>query len=194
MSFCHDVLRDARVFRLLPKIDAELAAEAREGRCRKCGNRLHKATFPRKARGVPAGVEHEYETRHSFSCAGRSCRKRVTPASVRYFGRRFYVAAAFVVLSAMQHGVTPKRIEELRELTGCKTISARTLYRWREWWREMFVATPFWKSARARFSPPVDADALPASIIKRFRGDGRDRLVALLRFLSPLSTRTAMGA
>jgi hypothetical protein len=194
VSFCHDVLRDARLFRLLPRIDAEFAAEARKARCRECGNRFHKATFPRKARGVPAELQPQYNRRHSFSCATRNCRKRLTPASVRYFGRRFYVAAAFVVLSAMQHGVTPKRIEELRELTGCKTISARTLYRWREWWREMFVATPFWKSARARFSPPVDAGALPASIIKRFRGDDRDRLVALLRFLSPLSTRTAMGA
>ena len=194
MSFCHDVLRDARLFRLLPKIDAELATEARKARCRECGNRFHKATFPRKARGVPAELQEDYSTRYSFSCATRDCRKRLTPASVRYFGRRFYVAAAFVVLSAMRDGITGPRVEKLRELTGCETISARTLYRWRDWWRDDFVETAFWKSARARFSPPVDAEALPASILKRFRGDDRDRLVAVLRFLVPLSTRTAMGA
>ena len=192
---CHELLRDARLFRLLPKLDADLAAEKqRTARCRKCGNRLNNSPYPRKPRGVPPELREEYSSRHSLTCGRRRCRKRVTPGSVRFLGRRFYVAAAFVVLCAMQYGITDKRVAELRVLVGSDTLSARTLYRWREWWHETFVATPFWRSARARFSPPVDRDALPGSLLERFRGDDRERLVAALEFLVPLSTRTAMSA
>jgi hypothetical protein len=191
---CHELLRDARFLRLLPRIDRDLADEKQKERCprARCGGRLDKARFPRKARGVPEELRAEYSTRESLCCD--DCRKRVMPGSVRFLGRRFYVAAAFVVLCAMQYGITDKRVAELRELVGSETLSARTLYRWREWWREMFVATSFWKAARGRFSPPVHADTLPASLLSRFRGDDRDRLIALLRFLVPLSTRTAMPA
>ena len=35
--------------------------------------------------------------------------------------------------------------------------------------------------------PPVDGSALPASLIDRFGGDAKERLVALLRFLGPVT-------
>ena len=60
--------------------------------------------------------------------------------------------------------------------------------RWREWWREVFPGTLFWKTARARFSPPVDGSRLD-SLGKRFR-EGLDGLVDLLRFLSPMACAT----
>jgi hypothetical protein len=44
---------------------------------------------------------------------------------------------------------------------------------------------------RGRFVPPVDLGALPASLLERFNTgseDLREKLIATLRFLAPLTT------
>jgi hypothetical protein len=73
----------------------------------------------------------------------------------------------------------------LQELVG---VSARTVLRWRQWWREVFTQSAFWRVACADFMPPVETMELPASLLSRFAGDSRERLIALLRFLSPLTS------
>jgi hypothetical protein len=35
--------------------------------------------------------------------------------------------------------------------------------------------------------PPIDRERLPASLLERFTGDVADRLVALLRFIGPVT-------
>ena len=40
--------------------------------------------------------------------------------------------------------------------------------------------------------PPVEVCALPASLSKRFAGNAEDRLVALLRFLEPITGGAAV--
>jgi hypothetical protein len=107
---------------------------------------------------------------------------------VRFLGRRVYWGAVVVLGAAMLHGVTPRRARQLRELLG---VSARTLERWRSWWREGFVATRLWRAMQGRFVPPVDLGALPASLLERFNTgteDLRAKLIATLRFLAPLTT------
>jgi hypothetical protein len=70
------------------------------------------------------------------------------------------------------------------------SIPARTLKRWRTWWRVEFALTPFWQSVRERFMPPVTITQLPPSLLERFdAGTLADRLAQLLRFIAPLSTR-----
>jgi hypothetical protein len=70
------------------------------------------------------------------------------------------------------------------------SIPARTLKRWRTWWRKDFPSTPFWQSMRERFMPPVTITELPPSLLERFdAAEMRDRLAAVLRFVAPLSTR-----
>lgn len=185
----HELLRDSRLFALLLGIDHELADEVRAGRCLLCGGRLDTSDYPRKPRGgPPAELKVEYSKRLSLCCAVDGCRTRATPPSVRFLGRRVYLGAAVVLVSAMLHGVTEKRVAELRERVH-PTLGKDTLLRWRAWWRETLPATPFWKAARARFVRPVDEADLPATMLARFDGGDRDRLVAALKFLSPLSTR-----
>lgn len=76
----------------------------------------------------------------------------------------------------------------MRRLTELVGIDRRTIERWRKWWREIFTATPFWQSARAAFMPPVDEKQVPAALLERFAGgDLTERLIALLRFLAPLT-------
>jgi hypothetical protein len=178
---CHDVLQDPTFFRLLSRIDHEFAAETRAGRCPGCGGALHVANYPRKARGCPAAVREEYSRRLSFTC-GR-CDTRSTSPSVRFAGRRVYVAVVLMLRSPPGSGSG-------QALCQLLSIAARTLKRWRTWWREDFIATPFWRSMRARFMPPVVVNALPQSLLNRFESESMsDQLTHALRWISPLSTR-----
>lgn len=177
---------DARVFRLLLAADSELAAEARARGCA-CGGRLHSARYRRKPRrGLPAELRDEYGWRESLCCASEGCRKRTTPPSLRFLGRRVYLAALVVLVSAMTGGVTARRAAAMQELVG---VSVRTLQRWRAWWLRTFPKTVFWKDARARLAPAVDEARLPASLLERFGEVVGEGLVACLRFLAPLTTR-----
>lgn len=128
----------------------------------------------------------EQEWRFSFCCA--LCRKRLTPASVRFLGRRVYLGAVVVLATAMSSGLTDRRLARLKELFG---VDRRTLERWRKWWREAFVSSSLWIAEQGRFSSPVNESDLPASLLERFLGAMREKLLALLSFLSPLSAGAA---
>ena len=174
---------------LLLKFDEDLAAEAKRARCPGCGGRLDDGRYPRKPRVSPTvKLPDEYDWRFSYSCATRTCRKRCTPPSTRFLGRRVYLGAVVVLATAMQQGTTRWRASELRALLG---VSAQTLARWRTWWAEAFVDSAFWKAARAAFSPPVAATTAPLGLLERFAGDALEQLGALLRFLAPLSMTNA---
>jgi hypothetical protein len=102
---------------------------------------------------------------------------------VRFAGRRVYLAMVLMLTS-------PPGSSSGQALCDLLSIPARTLQRWRRWWRVDFVMTPFWQSVRERFMPPVVIERLPLSLLERFEaGELTDRLAQLLRFLAPLSTR-----
>ena len=184
---CHKVLADERFFAMLLQIDEELAAEARAARCPRCGGRLDGARFPRKPRGAACRLDPAYSKRLSLCCAAEGCRGRVTPPSVRFLGRRVYLAAVVVLLAALEGGATVRRVEELRSRLGV-SLTPATVSRWRQWWRCSLPRTAWWREVRGRFVPPVATASLPASLLSRFVDDDeRDRLVALLRFLSPVT-------
>ena len=130
----------------------------------------------------------EYGWRLSLCCAREGCRKRATPPSLRFLGRKVYLGAVVVLLSALRCGVTPIRLRYLEERVG---VSRRTLMRWRRWWCERFTATPFWRAAASRLMPPVASAELPASLLERFAGGVRDRVVATLRFITPITTESS---
>jgi hypothetical protein len=173
-----DILYDPQLFVILFRIDSDLAEKARADRC-SCGGRLDTADYPRKPR-APIDLGPEHHRRHSFCCA--ECRCRTTPPSVRFFARRVYAFPVVVLVTALAAGLSGSRLATLRKEFG---VDRRTLERWRVWWREVFPQTRFWKTARARFSPPVDGAHLDA-VRDRF-AEGLEGLVLLLRFLSPMS-------
>jgi hypothetical protein len=182
----HALLRDSRFFETLLRFDEDLAEQARVAGCRRCGGVLHRAHYPRKPRGGPGELEPPQERRLSFCCAREGCRRRTTPPSLRFLGRRVYFGAVFVLVTTLCQGISPRRVAQLREEIG---IGRRTLGRWRGWWQEVFAQSRFWKTARGRFVSPVELPALPASLLERFGGaDASERLRAALAFLAPLST------
>lgn len=178
------LLADVRFHQLLLNFDHDMADAARDKGC-SCGGVLHSARYRRKARGVPARLDKEaYCWRLSFCCAVDGCRQRNTPPSLRFLGRRVYLATMVVVISVMLHGATLPRMARLSQLLG---VDRRTVARWREWWRTAFTESRFWQAKRATFMPPVDRQRLPASLLERFAGAGADQLLALLRFLAPMT-------
>jgi hypothetical protein len=179
-----DLLADATFHQLLLACDGDLADIARAGRCGLCGGTLHSACYPRKPRGRPCRLGPEHDRRFSFCCAVDGCRSRATPPSLRFLGRKVYLAAIVVLVATLRHGVTTARLECLSQAVG---VDRRTVERWRAWWRESFTATRFWKVARATFMPPIDHERLPASFLERFTGDDTDRLIALLLFIGPVT-------
>lgn len=187
----HALLGDARLYLALLRFDRDLRDERQAAGCGCCGGPLHVADYGRKPRGGPAKLPDGYDRRLSLCCAREGCRKRATPPSLRYLGRRVYLAAVVVLASAMRHGLSPRRVAELRRQIG---VSRRTLERWRRWWLELFTATPVWKALCGRLSAPADPARLPASLLERFGGAPDEQLIALLRQLSPLSIPSPRGA
>jgi hypothetical protein len=109
--------------------------------------------------------------------------------SVRFLGRRVYRAALVVLATALAHGLSDRRLAQLKGLLG---VPARTLRRWRGWWLTDFIVTPLWIAQRGCFVPPPPAiTLLPASLLERFVApDEPSRLFAALQFIAPLSTNT----
>jgi hypothetical protein len=177
-------LADKRFYELLLGFDRQIADAAHEGRCQRCGAKLHCGSYERKPRGVPAGLGPEHRERFSFCCAARECRKRDTPGSLRFLGRKVFLGAMVVLITAMQSGLNPARARQLDALVG---VSRRTVVRWRDWWCSVFTESPFWR-AHGALVPPVTTAELPASLLTRFAGAIEQQLLSLLRFLVPITT------
>jgi hypothetical protein len=129
-----------------------------------------------------------YSWRLSFCCA--VCRKRSTSLSVRFLGRRVYLALAVVLVSGSRAGSNSTRARLGAELG----VARQTLQRWQLWWTEQFALTPLWRAACARFMPPVDVLGFPGTLLERFMGSLEDSLMRLLVFLSPVTLRAGEPA
>ena len=68
------------------------------GRCLVCGGPLHRSDYARKPRGaLMAAAGEEFVTRFSLCCGRDGCRKRATPPSLRFLGRRAYLGAVVIM-------------------------------------------------------------------------------------------------
>jgi hypothetical protein len=166
----------AKFFEGLLDYDARELERAQRVGCPHCGERLDRADFPRKPRGLPPAWEEGFSRRFSLCCSREGCRKRLTPPSARFLGRRVYAAVVMLVasLSALVASAVP----------------ARTLRRWSTWWAGPFVESAFFRTARARLMPPVDVTRLPGSLVERFLAAEPSTDLGLLNallFVSPLS-------
>ncbi len=176
--------RDASFWSFLFSVDQDLAGTARKAAC-PCGGRLHCANYRRKPRGVD-GLPEPYQRRLSFCCDRDGCRKRVTPPSVRFLGRKVYLGAIVILVAAMRQGPSPRRVAELSRLFGA---DRRTIARWRDFWQELVPQTPFWKVARGRLLPAVAVAALPRALLEAFlrHDDDQHGWQRLLVFLAPIT-------
>ncbi len=189
---CHDFINDSSFYHFLFQIDLDIASEVQVNPCQFCGGALHSARYPRKPRGPRHLLTDDYESRLSFCCAEEGCRRRTTPPSVRFLGRKVYLGVIVILITALNHGLSPKRRQQLFDQLD---INPQTFYRWLKWWREVFPMSRCWQSARGRFMPPVDTHQLPGALLGGFTGQGlKQRLCQLLQLLLPLSTTSWSGS
>lgn len=179
---CHALLQDPRFFQLLYYADEVLANETRSLGCA-CGGVLHRANYPRKPRACLNEMRALFSLRFSFCCS--RCRRRTTSKSVRFLGRRVYLALAVVLAFTQSAGQKSTMARLACELN----IPVWTLQRWREWWREQFPLTSLWQTTCARFMPPPETPLFPASLLERFAGDAAEALYRLLIYLSPITVK-----
>lgn len=187
----HGLPRGADFWSFLLSIDRDLAEKARHKGC-SCGGHLHCANYPRKPRCGTETLPRQYSSRLSFCCDRDGCRKRLTPPSVRFLGRKVYLGAVVVLVAAMRQGATPRRVCELSKLIGA---DRSTIARWQVFWREHFPQTPFWKVARGRLQPVFELSDLPRSLVEAFSCSGGPcrSLEKLLFFLSPITITGALA-
>lgn len=184
----HRFIADDKFCSYLLKIDKEIAAKVKGDRCPYCGGRLDRADYPRKPRGgLVAKAGEIFDRRISFCCSRESCRKRVTPPSVRYLGRKVYLGVTVLIASLYECATsTPQGIFAQ---TG---IFPRTVRRWSAWWTNHFSCSQFFLGAKGRFIPPVEKKKLPGSIFNRLtQTTFAEKLLALLTWLSPMTTSSA---
>lgn len=180
------LLRDARFSGLLMEMDRDLLERVRAAGCSKCGGPLHAGHFERKPGGVlvpPEQWPEDYALRFDLCCGW--CRSRTLPASVRFLGRKVFLGVVIAVATVLVRGADRNAAEALRRQLGA---SRSTLARWCRWWRALAGTAPW---IRARGTLPVDLDeqALPTSLLDRYRGSAADRMRLLLRGLRPWSGR-----
>ena len=183
---CQSFFRDSRFYWLLTELDRQIAESVRSAGCGFCGGVLHRGDFPRKPRGAFAFDETSDTRRCSLCCAEEGCRRRTTPPSVRFLGRKVYLGVVVILITALQHGLSPRR---RRELADRLDLSPKTFYRWRNWWREVFAASATWRGLSRRLLPPPEVEALPGALLGRLPGEDLEgRVMALLIHLLPLTT------
>lgn len=165
----------------LRELDRTLFLEAKAKGCkeqtadgRRCGGRLDTSNIPRK----PRGLCEEESFRFSLCCRQEGCRTRVTPPSLRFFGRKVY--PAMVVILA---------VDFCKELGLDKKIARQTLARWRSFWNDRLAeSSGFMRWARSFLPPGCKTGPTPGSLTWHFGFPSQESWVPILRFFTQLNT------
>jgi len=184
-AFSHGWIASDKFFEGLDAEDARVAGAAQAGGCPVCGGRLDRADYPRKPRGGDVGEAGEaLRRRRSLCCARDGCRKRLTPPSLVFLGRRVYLAITMVVGTWRVAATSPPP----------RSPPRRTIRRWLAWFATQVPATRWFTTVRARLSPPFEpTEVLPGALVARLapRRSVDAALVATLRLMAPLSITAA---
>lgn len=147
-------------------LDRTIAEQVQAEGCPRCGSVLHYALYPRKPRGVCRELlGADYEFRFSFCCC--HCRRRCTPPSVRFLGRKVYLGVIVVLAAAVVQGLNERRYKKLIEHLP---LSRYTLKRWLQWWQEQLPDTPFWRELQGRV-PSLSQTPLPIALFDLLTGN-----------------------
>ena len=170
----------------LLQFDLDTTRRLQHRGCPACGGALDRADYSRKYRGDGSSEVSGFDRRFSLCCRRDGCRRRLTPDSVRFLGRKVYLGFLVVLASAMAFK------QKLSKLANENGISRQTLARWLAFWRLKVPASTPWKSIKAAFMPPLDLADLPGALLHAFRCTEliSETWIQLLRFVAPLGKVT----
>lgn len=170
-------------FAMLEQYDEVITERVAAEGCPRCGGPLHRGDYERKPRGgLLAPASEAFSLRFSLCCGREGCRKRATPPSLRFLGRRVYVGAVVIAASILARLL--KAAAAIRKATG---VPARTVRRWLGWWQGPFLSTEVLVAIRARLVG-IEVEQLPRSIVCRLKGTDSGRMQTMLALLAPLTT------
>ncbi len=182
----HEIRVEDKFWKELIQIDEARADEVAAKGCAWCGGRLDRSDYARKPRGGLCVPGCEEDTRRiSLCCREEGCRKRATPPSVRFLGRKVYVGAAVVMACSLAQEVS---LGAAARVCG---MARRTVRRWLDFWQGDYAGSPEFETAGAHFSPPLEKDRVPQSMWQRFAHhahSAQEGLIRLLRFVGPVTT------
>lgn len=155
-------------FEELRNLDHALFLKVKSEGCLLCKSQLDTSNFKRK----PRGLGEREEIRYSLCCRKEGCRKRVTPPSLRFFGRRVYSAWVFILA-----------LNYLKELGLQDKILKQTLARWKSFWRiQLSEQGPFMRKARSFLPPALGECTLPGDILPYFKFPEKNSWIQILKF------------
>jgi hypothetical protein len=97
-----------------------------------------------------------------------------------------------ILLTAMTDGLSVQRVQLLCQELG---VHRRTLARWRSWWLNQFRQSPFWKGARAFFGQRLREEFMAWALCDAYKiQDAQGHLIALLKFLAPVTSSSGLNA
>ncbi len=180
-----ELLQRVSLFRLLHRIDADLAAQTRQQGCPFCKGPLHTASYLRKPRGGPETVPEEYCRRLSLCCGRESCRRRVLPPSCLFMGRRAYFGCVILIVMAL-HQHRPNGLGATK-LMHMFSVPKKTIERWIYYFRDEFPQSTSWQRLRGQVIAHIRDSDLPGGLLELFLHRSASAVKALascLRFLA----------
>lgn len=172
-------LVSSRVWKLATDFDYRIAEMVREDGCPHCrAGKLHFSNYLLKTRGIRGNSGNFL--RLSFCCDQRSCRRRITPASVRFRHQGVYANAYYKKVTSAMNAMNGAEFR--RELSGTE-ISDRTLRRWK---KGFIAARPQIIPNIFRNNASLDSETLLTNLLEDFGGDKS----AFYACLETISTET----
>jgi hypothetical protein len=188
---CHIFTNNPIFISALIDFDSKESARLQSKGCSdsNCEGHLNVANYPRKPKDESGHRIPGLELRLSFCCNKEGCRKRHTPASICFLGRRVYLGIVVVLACALEQGLTSFREKYLSRIN----ISRQVLHDWITWWREVFTQTSLWKTLKANFIH-AEVQNIPLDPMTALPGTVDEQLMAWLKHLRFVSTTPLMQA
>lgn len=185
----HNIVDLSSRYAILDEIDAEITAKVRANGCPICASPLHMSRYPRKPRGIPTEINRKRWWRLSLCCSQRDCRKRITPPSVTFLGRKWYPGCVVVAVCSDIQG-QPAITIPINRMIEFFGVSWKTVKRWQKWWSKWVPKTALWRRLQGHLAHPVDTSLLPRNLLERIVGTAVEQLVSFLRLIGPLTTES----
>jgi hypothetical protein len=161
----HELLRDSSFFFFLLLIDRDIAVKTGLTRCPHCGGLLDVANYPRKPCGALCKLPDGFCIRFSMCCRKDGCRRRLTPASVRFLDRRVYLGFVTIIVTLMREKCPRDSYVVLQAELG---VDFHTIQSWKKFWTQIFPRGDRARIIRSWFPEGGSSDDLLLALWNRF--------------------------